>query len=395
MPMAGTSASHRARGLSIRDYLERLMPPGSRGRQLVGWGLVAWTFIGGGVVLWVLARAIERIAGVFPYLVMAALVVFVLNPAVRRLTRLGVPRRLAATLVFVVAVVLTVFILSLAIPVLVSQTRHLIASSPGLLRKGGSPFERLSRSHNAVLHRAGVTIVSWIQAHAGNAPKAIRTLTTAGLQLAHFGVVLIIGGFLGFLVLLSLPETTRGFTAMIPPGSRDRVGPALEEFKRIMTGYVRARLIVSAVVGIIATIGLWAIHMPFWLVLGVVVGVANLIPMLGSWIGGIPVGLVALVTKPPSFLFVVLAVIVVAHTVDGYILSPIVLKETTRLHPVVILLAVLLGADLLGFWGIIAAIPVAGIIQFALREWIVPRITGVSPPQEPAPAGEPAMGAPG
>jgi len=104
---------------------------------------------------------------------------------------------------------------------------------------------------------------------------------------------------------------------------------------------------------------------------------------------------VALVTKPPSFLFVVLAVIVVAHTVDGYILSPIVLKETTKLHPVVILLAVLLGADLLGFWGIIAAIPVAGIVQFALREWVVPRITGISPPQEPASIGEPAMGAPG
>ena len=122
---------------------------------------------------------------------------------------------------------------------------------------------------------------------------------------------------------------------------------------------------------------------------------ANLVPMLGSWIGGIPVALVALLTKPPSFLLVVLAVIVVAHTVDGFILSPIVLKGTTNLHPVVILLAVLLGADLLGFWGILAAIPVAGIIHFGLREWIVPRITGISPPQEPAPIGEPAMGAPG
>ena len=369
------------------------MPSGGRARRRVGWGVVAWTFIGGGVVLWVLARAIERIAGVFPYLVMAGLVVFVLSPPVRRLVRLGVPRRLAATLVFVIAVVLTALVLSLAVPVLINQTRHLVASSPGLLRKGGSPFARLSHSHNALLHRVGETINSWIQSHAGNAPKALQTLTTAGLQLAHFGLVLIIGGFLGFLLLLSLPDTARGFTAMVPPGSRDKVGPALVEFRRIVVGYVRARLIVSAVVGIIATIGLWAIHMPFWLVLGVVVGVANLIPMLGSWIGGIPVALVALVTKPPSFLFVVLAVIVVAHTVDGYILSPIVLKETTKLHPVVILLAVLLGADLLGFWGIIAAIPVAGIVQFALREWVVPRITGISPPQEPAPIGEPAMGA--
>ena len=148
-------------------------------------------------------------------------------------------------------------------------------------------------------------------------------------------------------------------------------------------------------VGLLATLGFWAIHMPFWLVLGVVVGVANLIPMLGSWIGGIPVALVAVLTKPPSFLFVVLVVILVAHAVDGYILSPIVLRETTNLHPVVILLAVLVGAELLGFWGILAAIPVAGILAFALREWIVPRVTGIVPPAEPPPMGEPALGMPG
>ena len=59
------------------------------------------------------------------------------------------------------------------------------------------------------------------------------------------------------------------------------------------------------------------------------------------------------------------------------------------------LLAVLVGAELLGFWGILAAIPVAGILAFALREWIVPRVTGIVPPAEPPPMGEPALGMPG
>jgi predicted PurR-regulated permease PerM len=154
------------------------------------------------------------------------------------------------------------------------------------------------------------------------------------------------------------------------------MGPPLAEVRRIVAGYVRARLIVSGAVGLLATVGLWAIHMPFWLILGVVVGVANLIPMLGSWIGGIPVAFVSLLTKPPSFLLVVLAVIVFAHVIDGFVLSPIVLKETTDLHPVVILLAVLVGADLLGFWGILAAIPVAGVISFGIREWVLPWIRG-------------------
>ena len=379
----------------IRDHLEVLMPRGGRARRILGWGVVAWTGIGGLILLWATGRILSPMAGVVPYLVMAAMVVFVLNPAVRWLTRLGIPRRPSATIVFVVALGLTALSLSLLVPAFIHQGQHLITSSPRLIEKGGGLFQRLSRSSSPLLHQVGAAGTTWIRDHAGNAPRALQTATRASLKLAHAGLILIVGGFLGFLLLLSLPETARGVAAMIPPASRDRLAAPLAEVRRIVAGFVRARLIVSAAVGTIATIGLWAIHMPFWLLLGVIVGVANLIPMLGSWIGGIPVALVALLTKPPSYLLAVIPVILVAHLIDGWILSPIVLRETTDLHPVVILLAVLVGAELLGFWGILAAIPVAGVISFFVREWLVPRITGATPMPEPVHVGEPSTGAPG
>jgi predicted PurR-regulated permease PerM len=374
----------RDRDGSVRDHLERLMPPEGRGRMLVGWGVVAWATIGGLLLLWAGGRVVSRIAGVFPYLVFAGIVVFILNPAVRRLAGLGVPRRLAATLVFAAAVALTALALSVMVPIVVRQFQHLTGSSPELLRRGGL-FERLARSTNPALHQVGEASLRWLRENAGNAPRALQTAASAGLKLAHAGLVMLVGGLLGFLILLSLPETTRGMVALIPPASREHVGPPLAEVRRIVAGYVRARLIVSGAVGLLATVGMWAIHMPFWLILGIVVAVANLIPMLGSWIGGIPVAFVSLLTKPPSFLLVVLAVVVFAHLVDGFVLSPIVLKETTDLHPVVILLAVLLGAELLGFWGILAAIPVAGVINFGVREWVLPRITGATPSPRPVP----------
>jgi predicted PurR-regulated permease PerM len=381
--------------LTIRDHLERLLPAGGGGRQLLGWGVVAWSAIGAVILVGLGTRVLSRVAGIFPYLVVAAMVVFVLNPMVKALITRGVPRRLAATLVFAGAAALTATVVSLAAPAVIHQSQTLFRQSGGLVRKGGGLFDGLARSSNPALRQAGQGIKGWLEAHAGSAPKALQTLTGAGLKLARAGVTLIIGGFLGFLLLLSLTEAQKGLLSLIPPGSRDRLEPALAEVRRIVGGYVRARLIVSAVVGGLATIGLWAIHMPFWLILGAIVGVANLIPMLGSWIGGVPVALVALLTKPPSFLLIVLAVVVVAHMVDGFILSPIVLKETTNLHPVVILLAVLLGAELMGFWGILAAIPVAGVVHFLLRQSVLPRITGQDPPEGPNPIGEPAMGVPG
>src|SRR5438105_15011607 len=112
----------------------------------------------------------ERLAGVFPYLVVAAMVVFVLNPLVRRLAALGLPRRLAATMAFAGAVALTATLVDLAIPVLINQGKSLTSSSPGLVRKGGTLFDGLSRSPSPLLPRAGPSLSAWLQSHAGSAP---------------------------------------------------------------------------------------------------------------------------------------------------------------------------------------------------------------------------------
>jgi predicted PurR-regulated permease PerM len=298
--------------------------------------------------------------------------VLVLSPAVRALTRLRVPRELAATIVFAVASVATPVIVPLILRTLLDQVRSLLRSSPTALESGGL-VGRLAGSSNSVLHAVGNSIKSGVQSYQAHATGHLAAL---GSILAHAAVVVLLGGFLGYLILLSRPGIGAGFMLMVPPSRRPLVQELTTEMGRIVGSYVRARLIVSAAVGVLATIGLWAVGMPFWLVLGLVVGLANLIPTLGAWIGGAPVVLVALLTKPPAFLFVALAVVTMAHVVDGFVLSPIILKETLQLHPVVVLLSVIVGAELAGLWGVLAAIPVAAMIQFLIRRWVSPKLYG-------------------
>src|SRR5436309_15897264 len=85
---------------AMLEQLDRVVPPETRGRRLLAWGLVAWTGVGIAVVVWLIATALARIAAIFPYLAVAGLVVLALNPAVKALGRLGVPRRVAASGVF-------------------------------------------------------------------------------------------------------------------------------------------------------------------------------------------------------------------------------------------------------------------------------------------------------
>jgi predicted PurR-regulated permease PerM len=253
----------------------------------------------------------------------------------------------------------------------VSQGRSLLGQAPGLIGEGGV-FTRFRASHNPILHDIGAGALRYLHHHHVGTRVILDKLGTAAVQLAHAGLVVVFGGILGYVVLLSLPDIGRGSMAMVPQARRAQVAGFFVEIGRVVSGYVRARLIVSAVVGVLATIGLWAIGMPFWLILGLLVGVANLIPVLGSWIGGIPVILVALLTKPPSFLFAAVAVMAGAHLIDGWILSPIVFKGTLALHPVVTLLAVIVGAKVFGIWGVLLGVPIAGIVQYVMGRWLAP-----------------------
>jgi predicted PurR-regulated permease PerM len=331
-----------------------------------------------GVVLigWMLWLFLHRLAGVLPFLVVAGLVVFILGPAVDALVKLRMSRPIAATAVFLAAAAAMPAVVPVILRTVLVQLGSLLRSSPESLQHGGV-VARLSHSSNSFLRSIGHAVEDWVRTHQQDPG---HTLATVGSILAHAGVVILLGGFLGYLILVSRPGLSSGLLVLVPPGRRQIATDVLEEMGRIVAGFVRARLIVSLVVGILTTVGLWIIGMPSWLLLGILVGIANLIPTLGSFIGGVPVVLVSLLTKPPAFLLAAVAVMLAAHAVDGYILSPVVLKETTDLHPVVVLLAVVMGAEVMGLWGVFAAIPVAGIVQYCLKRWVTPKVYGTRHP---------------
>ena len=333
-------------GRRVLGRIDAVLPPGSRVRRVGEWGIVAWAAIG------------------------AALI-----------AALRMPRPLAATGVFLAAAAAMPAVVPIVVRTVLAQLKSLLESSPRSLQHGAA-VARLSHSSNSVLRGVGHAITRWVTTHQQDSG---HILATVGSILAHAGVVLLLGGFLGYLFLVSRPGLSSGLIMLVPPGRRQTATDVLDELGRIVSGFVRARFIVSFVVGVIATAGLRLIGMPSWLLLGILVGIANLIPTVGSFVGAVPVVLVAILTKPPAFLLAAVAVMLLAHAVDGYILSPIVLKETTDLHPVVVLLAVVAGAEVMGLWGVFAAIPIAGIAQYGLKRWVAPRIFGTGDQELPVP----------
>lgn len=135
-----------------------------------------------------------------------------------------------------------------------------------------------------------------------------------------------------------------------------------------MGGYIRGQLLISVVVGLAISLGMAVLGVPFALGIGFLAGVFNIVPFLGPVIAFIPAALLAL-TLGWYQLGLTAAIFLGVNFLDGYVLSPFIFSLTIKLHPVVVLTAILIGASLLGFFGAIIAVPTAAFLTLLYEEY--------------------------
>jgi predicted PurR-regulated permease PerM len=132
-------------------------------------------------------------------------------------------------------------------------------------------------------------------------------------------------------------------------------------------GYFRGQLAVAIVVGTMASIGMLLIDLPFWLIVGMVAGLFNMIPLIGPWVGAVPGIVIALTTGGGLSQAVAVAVVMaVVQQIDNHFISPIVMQRAVKLHPAVVMLALLAGGTLGGFFGLLLAVPATAVLKIVV-----------------------------
>jgi predicted PurR-regulated permease PerM len=111
------------------------------------------------------------------------------------------------------------------------------------------------------------------------------------------------------------------------------------------------------------SIGLAILDLPFWLIVGFIAGLFNMIPLIGPWVGAVPGIIIALTTRDFGTAVWVAAIMATAQQIDNHFISPLVMQRTVRLHPAVVMLALLAGGTLGGFFGLLLAVPVTAVLK--------------------------------
>jgi predicted PurR-regulated permease PerM len=196
----------------------------------------------------------------------------------------------------------------------------------------------------------------------------ISGLATGLLRLL---IVLVLGPVIAFYVLVDLPRLRDWSLRHIPPGYRIEATQVGQELSAVMGGYLRGQLLVALFVGSAVTLGMWLIDLPFWLVVGIVAGLTNLVPLLGPFVAGAIGGTIALANGGVSFALLVIVVLTVVQQMDNHLISPLVMGQSVQLHPLMVLFALLIAGTLYGFIGLLIAVPtVATGRVLAHHAWI-------------------------
>jgi predicted PurR-regulated permease PerM len=274
------------------------------------------------------------------------------------------PRWLAILVLYVFIVGSFVAIGSIIFPPLVEQAQQ-------LWNQKDQMFERAQ----TFLHERGLLSGEYLtfEQAVERAPGAARDVNVVS---TIFGAVRgVVGGIIGFLTILIVTfyllvdswNLHRTFLRLFPPAERPRVDAITRAITVKVSAWLGGQLFLAAIIGITSAIGLWALGVPFFYVLALIAAIGELIPVVGPILAAVPAVAVALTVSPQKALLVVIF-FVVQQQFENHVLVPRVMSRQVGVSAVVVIVALLIGGNLLGIVGALLAVPTAAILQVVAME---------------------------
>jgi len=333
-------------------------------------------FLGGLVVLVALLIAFRK---VFLPLLLGLLVAYLLDPAVTWFERHR-RSRLFGVVVITAALALTLVLIGVfLIPALGHQLERLADRLPDYQKQMRSQLEplfaRVEARYPAEIENFQARAVEGIRENffklAGSIGRAAK-----GVFTNLFGFVLALLNFVfvpvfAFYLLVDLPKLKQALLALVPIAYQEVVVARVSEVDRAISSFVRGQLVIALILAAINAIGLMILDVPFGLGIGLIAGLANMIPYMALVVGLAPA--LALAWAEHQEVIRLLGVVAVfggAQALEGMFLSPRILGRSVNLHPVWVLLSIIAGGSFFGFVGMLAAVPVAASIQVFARHWL-------------------------
>jgi predicted PurR-regulated permease PerM len=308
------------------------------------------------------------IRGVIGVVFMAVFLAVALGPAVDWFERRVGARRSMAILLTYLSLLLTVAAIGfLVVPPIVEQTTKFVENVPEYAAqiRDNSTVRRLDKKYDAT-HRLEQEAAK-LPARFGDAASTLQSIVL-GVFNAVITIVTVL--VLTFFLLLDGRRVFEWMIRELGPIRGPRARAIADDVYRSVGGYVVGNLAISAIAGITTYLVLTVLAVPFAVPLAVLMAFLDLVPLVGASIAGLIIAIVAgLGGNFPADLIVWVVFFVVYQQVENNLLQPLIYRRTVALHPLLVIVAILIGASLVGIVGALLAIPIAGAVQIVVKDW--------------------------
>lgn len=345
-------------------------PPSLSAMPAGGWFAFAFWLAAGAITAYALVHLVSGLGSLLSILMLAVFFATALDPMVTGLVNRGLRRGFAVFLVALGVLALLAGFVAVIFPPIDREINSLINAIPGYLNDLRNKSTYLGKLENK--YHLIEKVKSWISANkagtldlngilgAGKAVFSLLTGTLAGIALTFYFVA-------------NLPGIKNFAYRLVPVRRRPRVSELSDRILAQVGKYVIGQMVIASIAGMFTWVWAMAWSIPYPAALGMVVALFGLVPVVGSSIGGAVVTLVALTVSVKVAVFT-LVYYVAARLAEDYLIAPRVNRRTVDVHPMVTILAVLVGAALFGIVGALVAIPAAVAIRLIATEVLLPRI---------------------
>jgi len=188
-----------------------------------------------------------------------------------------------------------------------------------------------------------------------------------------FGVGLT--AFYLFFFLMNFDRIVEAVRRRLPGKYRRRTEDVVVKIDAAVSAFLRGRILVCLVVGVLTAVGLAIVGVPYWYLIGVATGLAGVVPYLPIFVGLVPALLVAWFDAGSGWAVAGAAVVfIIVQTLEGWVLTPLIQGRAVGLHPVTLMVALLVGYEVFGLFGLIAAVPLASTVKILAKEFVLPEV---------------------
>ena len=341
-------------------------PPVEWTFRRVMWATLVLVFVALG--FWLLYRFYQVVFILFIAIVMGT----VIRPVVTWLHRRGLPRIAGVILVYLLLLALLIGFVLLLFPLIVEQGTTIAAAVPGYYQ---SLREWMVNYPNQLIVRLSEFLPATLPGLEPIQQTGQQMLASAGQALGYvasaakviFMAIAIL--LLAFHWTLDGPRTIQSLLLLVPKGQRESISELISAMETKVGFYIAGQGVLCLVIGIMALVAYLLIGLPNALVLALVAGVLEAVPMIGPLLGAIPAALIALSIAPSKLVWVIVATLVIQQ-LENSLLVPRVMRKAVGVNPFVSLLAIFAFSSLFGIAGALMAIPMAAIIQLLLDRFV-------------------------